>query len=300
MVVFLFVAQTDTWNTFPILVILLYPAWYIFMAASIYMTVAVAVNRCLEIKMLRGNVPRSLRSFLNSGVAQSLAVFLWANVFILPRWFEYKIVDTVNVKNVTLEDNVTIVEVNETVAGIDYTWLRKNDNYNLYYWGIMNPTCFLVIPLTIMVVSTILMLRQLRAVTASLSAAVIQRNHEKRNRSISVMLIGIITLFVICHLGKVIFSCYQLWGGIAVYNEQWVKNLIIVNDTLAVSNSSLNFAIYCKDLLFRQCAGKVYHKFLQCPQCPTDKNAGKSETFVMGETSRSSDATPLQSPEMTR
>ena len=230
------------------------------MAASVYMTATVAVNRCLELKMVRGNMPHCLRLFLNSGLAQSFSVLLWAIIFILPRWFEYEIVGT----------------------GVNFTWLRKNANYNLYYWGIMNPVCFLVIPLTIMVVSTILMLRQLRAVTASLNhISVIRRNQEKRNKSISIMLIGIIILFVICHLGKLIFSCYQLWGGLAVYDEDWVKNLIIVNDTLAVTNSSLNFAIYCKDLLFRKCAKKVYNNFLKCQRSPTEWYVSSSEMTTL-------------------
>ena len=240
--------------------IVLCPAWYTFMAASVYMTATVAVNRCLELKMVRGNMPHCLRLFLNSGLAQSFSVLLWAIIFILPRWFEYEIVGT----------------------GVNFTWLRKNANYNLYYWGIMNPVCFLVIPLTIMVVSTILMLRQLRAVTASLNhISVIRRNQEKRNKSISIMLIGIIILFVICHLGKLIFSCYQLWGGLAVYDEDWVKNLIIVNDTLAVTNSSLNFAIYCKDLLFRKCAKKVYNNFLKCQRSPTEWYVSSSEMTTL-------------------
>ena len=29
----------------------------------------------------------------------------------------------------TLDDNVTVVEVNETVAEVDTTWLRQNDDY---------------------------------------------------------------------------------------------------------------------------------------------------------------------------
>ena len=95
------------------------------------------------------------------------------------------------------------------------------------------------------------------------------------------MLIGIIVLFVFCHLGKLIFSCYQLWGGLAIYDEDWVKNLIIVNDTLAVINSSLNFAIYCKDLLFRKCARKVYNKFLKCQESPTEWYVSSSEMTTL-------------------
>ena len=165
---------TDTWNTYPILVILLYPACSTFEASSIYMTVAVAVNRCLEITMLRGKKPGFLRSFRNSGVAQSLAIFFWATIFIFPHWFEYEIVERVDTKNVTLEDNITIIQVNETATDIGYTWLRENDDYNLYYGGVLKPICFTFLPFVIMVVSSILMLRQLRTVTAYLSASVHQ------------------------------------------------------------------------------------------------------------------------------
>ena len=300
-VVFCDVSHTDTWNTFPILVLLLYPTWYIFMTSSIYMTVAVAVNRCLEMRKVGGKKPpRFLRFFHNSGVAQSLAVFLWANIFIFPRWFDYKIVDVVNKWNVTLEDSITTVEVNETVAGIDYTWLRKNKDYNRAYQGIMNPLFLVIIPLAVMVVSSILLLRHMRAMATVLSTS----DQEKRNRSVTTMLIGIIVLFVICHMGKIIFFCYQLWGGIEVYEELWVKNLIIVNDTLGVVNSSLNFAIYCKDLLFRQATKKVYGNFLMCLMSK-DNDASKSEFFVLsttnkaetrtlGENSHCREAEPLQ------
>ena len=281
------------------------------------MTVVLAVNRCLEIKMLRGTRISCLRSFLNSGMAQLLAVFLWATVFLLPRWFEYKIVDKVNMKNVTLMDNFTIV--NDTVTSIEFTWLRNSDNYNLYYYGIMNPMCCMVIPLAIMVVSSILMLRQIRAVTASLTISVHQRNQEKRNRRMSMMLLGIIMLLVICHLGDMIIKCYQ---GYQIsshtnstkstdYNEPWMINFTIINNTLAVTNSSLNFAIYCKDSLFRQCARKICNKFLKWP---TDRNASNSKTIdylstrirgetkmtSKGETSFSSEAKPLQNKDTFR
>ena len=280
------------------------------------MTVVLAVNRCLEIKMLRGTRISCLRSFLNSGMAQSLAVFLWATVFLLPRWFEYKIVDKVNMKNVTLMDNFTIV--NDTVTSIDFTWLRKSDNYNLYYYGIMNPMCCMVIPLAIMVVSSILMLRQIRAVTASLTISVHQRNQEKRNRRMSMMLLGIIMLLVICHLGDMIIKCYQAYQisshtnstKSTDYNEPWMINFTIINNTLAVTNSSLNFAIYCKDSLFRQCARKICYKFLKWP---TDRNASNSKTVDLstrirgetkmtsrGETSFSSEAQPLQNKDTFR
>jgi hypothetical protein len=41
-----------------------------------------------------------------------------------------------------------------------------------------------------------------------------------------------------------------------------VRHLIVFNHILIVLNSSLNFAIYCKDLVFRQCVRKVYDKLM--------------------------------------
>ena len=254
--------NADTLDTYPIFVIVLRPAWKIFLASSIYMTVAVAVNRCLEIVMYRREIPHCLHSFLNSGVGQTLTVFLWANIINLPRWFDYKLVD----------------------HNIKHTWLRDDDDYNFYYLGIVTPTCFLAIPLAIMVLSTILMLRELRAVTARVSIREIQRNQEKRNRSISILLIGIIILFVVCHFPKVIISCYHrihLEGDNEAYENDWVKILNVIKHTLAVTNCSLNFAIYCKDLLFRQCAMKIYNNFIKCPQSPTENTTSTTETLSL-------------------
>ena len=212
--------------------------------------------------MSRAEMPHCLRSFLNSGVAQSLTVFLWANIINLPRWFDYKVVD----------------------HNIKHTRLRDNDNYNFYYLGIVTPMCFLAIPLAIMVISTILMLRQLRAVTTRMSIREIQRNQEKRNRSISILLIGIIILFVVCHFPTVILSCYHRMhheGDNEVFEKDWVKILNVIKHTLAVTNSSLNFAIYCKDMLFRQCAMKIYNMFFKCPLSPTDNTTSTTETLSL-------------------
>lgn len=70
------------------------------------------------------------------------------------------------------------------------------------------------------------------------------------------MLIGIIVLSFVCHIGEVIVSLYEMYlyletGGKGDFPE-WARNLIVVNHVLIVSNSSLNFVIYCKDLVSRQ------------------------------------------------
>ena len=54
----------------------------------------------------------------------------------------------------------------------------------------------------------------------------------------------------------------------------WAKNVIVVNHLLIVLNSSLNFAIYCKDLVFRQTVRKVYGAIF--------KKKGASSSFAGG------------------
>ena len=164
--------------------------------------------------------------------------------------------------------------------------LRDTESFKTFYLGILSPICLLVIPLTMMVVSTILMLRQLWAVTASLSHTVIQENQERRNRSISIMLIGIIILFVICHLPTSILSLYQ-HAAHKGSEAHWVKYVNVIKHTLAVTNSSLNFAVYCKDIIFRRCARMIYNKFfLNCQRSPTDQSSGTSETPNLSEMPR--------------
>merc|ERR1719305_1818628 len=115
------------------------------MTASIYMTVAVAVNRYLEMSTIGGRGGCFFNIF-NSGVVQSVIVFLCATAFNLPRWYEYEFKYRVDTTNVTLEDNVTVVEVNETVVDVDTTWLRQDDQYIRDYIVIANTMCVLIIP----------------------------------------------------------------------------------------------------------------------------------------------------------
>ena len=94
-------------------------------------------------------------------------------------------------------------------------------------------------------------------------------------------------------MGEMIVSCYEIRQRLAQTEEeterlggdidfpQWVRNLIVVNHILIVANSSLNFAIYCKDLLFRKCAKKVYNNFLKCQRSPTEWYVSSSEMTTL-------------------
>ena len=84
-----------------------------------------------------------------------------------------------------------------------------------------------------------------------------EQARRRRNRNITLMLIGVIVLFLVCNIGEVVISCVELYH---VYHDTrveqfdksiFIQNVIAINHLLHVINSSLNFVIYCKDVLFR-------------------------------------------------
>ena len=85
-----FLFSLPTWSTtyerylFPMLVPVLFPMTNTFMTASIYMTVAVAVNRYMEMAM-----DLVVPCRVHSGVKQALIVFIAAALFNFPRWLEF-------------------------------------------------------------------------------------------------------------------------------------------------------------------------------------------------------------------
>ena len=167
-------------------------------------------------------------------------------------------------------NNGTTLHYNNTILAIDSTDLRENDAYVRDYTLIANTVCVLLIPTAIMLVSTCLIVRQMIGQQPSALVYTNQQEKErkKRNRSITLMLIAINVLFFVCHFGEVIVSLYEMFlvietGNNTVAFPEWARNLIVVNHFLIVTNSSLNFVIYCKDLVFRQTLLKVYGRFIK-------------------------------------
>ena len=97
-----------------------------------------------------------------------------------------------------------------------------------------------------------------------------EQARRRRNRNITLMLIGVIVLFLVCNIGEVVISCVELYH---VYHDTrveqfdksiFIQNVIAINHLLHVINSSLNFVIYCKDVLFRYyCEGQLYAEYEQ-------------------------------------
>ena len=101
---------------------------------------------------------------------------------------------------------------------------------------------------------------------ASLSSSQ-DRARRRRNQTITLVLIGIIVLFLICHIGEVAISIYELadlLDGERTAFPVWANTVVIVNHLLIVMNSSLNFVIYCKDVVFRWELWKDFSYFPCC------------------------------------
>ena len=69
-------------------------------------------------------------------------------------------------------------------------------------------------------------------------------------------LLGVIVLNFACNIGEVVLSGvelgYTLRGSREVFAQsKIVVGVITINNFLKVVNSSLNFVIYCKDVVFR-------------------------------------------------
>ena len=116
---------------------------------------------------------------------------------------------------------------------------------------------------------------------ASLSSSQ-DRARRRRNQTITLVLIGIIVLFLICHIGEVAISIYELadlLDGERTAFPVWANTVVIVNHLLIVMNSSLNFVIYCKDVVFRW---EIWKDFSYFPCC-CDVFAKNRETTYLSK-----------------
>ena len=243
----------------------LYPITNTLMTCSSYMTVAVAINRYLDIvgNVSMVNIPR-----LTNGYLQAFIVLLASSAVNAPRWFEFSCCKyNTEMINVTDKTSGNIIEENVTIAILPIiNDIRDKYEYVLYYTVITSNVLTLLLPMILLSISAVLIFREM-ARTANLTAGLLsdaeETSRRRRYQSVTFMLIGIIILFIFCRVGELLISIYELvmliLNGRRESFPASVRMIIIFNHFLLVCNSSLNFAIYCKDVFFRQCLRKLYH-----------------------------------------
>jgi len=256
-------------NIFPYTVPYLYPTCNTFMTCSIYMTVGVAVNRYLDISDSCRQVRR-----IKSGYIQAAIIFFMSAIVNIPRWFEFdyeSALETVNVTEISQTSGEEMVfEVNRSRIVATPTALRQNDQYIRDYTLISATVLIVLLPMMIMMVSSILIYRTMEAnASISVFSDAQEQARRRRNRSITLMLFGIIFLFLLCHVGEVFISFYELIN--VIYGERsafpaWARMTVTINHLLVVMNSSLNFVIYCK-VRFEIKSNSVITKWMELAKC---------------------------------
>ena len=224
------------------------------MTCSSYITVAVAVNRYLDIVSTNRTIPR-----LNNGYKQAFIVFLAAAAVNAPRWIEFSCCDYKTIStNITDEETGEVTTVNNTMVLPILNPMRDNYEYIRDYTLISCNFLTLLLPMILMSISSVLIYHEMEKAT-KLTGGVFSDAQEaarrRRNRSVTLMLFGIIVLFIICRVGEFAISMYELImmvrNGKREDFPEYIRAIVSINNLLLVCNSSLNFAIYCKDVLFR-------------------------------------------------
>nr|XP_040571091.1 G-protein coupled receptor daf-37-like [Lepeophtheirus salmonis] len=270
-------SETYQKRIFPLTVPFLYPVTNTFMTCSVYMTVSVAVNRYLDLHITSSSSKSIYNGYIQAGI-----VFIFSTIMNIPRWFEFRYgrsYDLVNssfvvtslLKNGSSVSQVVYSTRNLSVLILEATELRKDNSYIRDYTLIANSFLVVAVPTCIMLLSSVLIYRQMLGTTNASYRFSNERERirRKRNRNITLMLIGIIFLFLICHIGEIAISVYELvdlLDGERSDFPPWAKNTVICNHLLVVINSSLNFVIYCKDVIFRESAVSIYKQIKGAPR----------------------------------
>ena len=250
-------------DQFPHIAPYLFPITNICMTCSCYMTVAVSVNRCIgTVCSASSRFPR-----IKNGYLQALIVLVVSVCVNAPRWLEFSCCNYKTVlSNVT--DTVTgaVTTINRTRLEPIVNPIRNDPSYVRDYTLIASNVLTLLLPMIILSISAVLIYNEM-ARTANMTAGLLSdaedTSRRRRYQGVTFMLIGIIILFIFCRVGELFVSIYEL-TMLVIYAHRdsfhnLVRNIININHFLLVCNSSLNFAIYCKDVFFRKCLLKLYH-----------------------------------------
>jgi hypothetical protein len=250
--------------TFHLVAPYLYPITNTLLTCSSYMTVVVIANKYLLI----GKIIQQKRSrLLLNRYMQLLMVSLAAISVNIPRWLEFSCCNYGNRPLRTInKTSGEIMTRNITTMYVVINPIRDQYEYIRDYTLISSNLLTLLFPMILMSIFAGLIYREMEKSTSLVSSDFHEsdgKEQERRNRSLTFVLIGIIILFIVCRIGELGISVYEL---IMIIREgerksfpEYIRAIISINSLLLVCNSSFNFIIYYKDMLFRRCFLKLYY-----------------------------------------
>jgi hypothetical protein len=229
---------------------------------------------------------------IKNGYMQALIVLVVSAAVNAPRWMEFSCCREKSViLNITDSLTGNITSVNTTTLLPIINPMRDKYEYVLYYTLITSNVLTLLLPMILLLISAVLIYNEM-AKTANLTAGLLSDADEtarrRRYQSVTFMLIGIIILFIFCRIGELLITIYELimlvLNGERVSFHASARAIISLNHFLLVCNSSLNFAIYCKDVFFRQCLLKLYRALRGQKQ--STRNLSSQETQLVTRSTR--------------
>ncbi|XP_040563388.1 FMRFamide receptor [Lepeophtheirus salmonis] len=226
-------------SVIPYLFLIFYPSGNIALYGSIYTTLAISIERYRGIT----SPIRSRTEPKQKLIKYLIPVLLLSIGFNVPKMFESSLNEMKDLNN-----NTILVAQN--------TWLSRNIAYTHYYkvWSDLILTT--IIPLSVLIFcngSIVVTIRKSRDIQISATSA---NKRMKQEFALSMVLIGIVFVFFICHIFRFFLAFYRVsvtkrtvsclrHKGLVAQQPEWLYAITAISHFMLTVNSSVNFLVYC-------------------------------------------------------
>lgn len=214
---------------------------------SIYATVVLSVERYIAVSrpvQYHIMVNASGNSPWRRVLAYMVPTIVFAVIFNFPKNFEL------------YPDEIFDGETNSTRIQFLPTKLRTHPDYVLYYQNILRFFVTGILPFGALLclntgIYKFMRKRRAQAATLTNSNSNTRQAEAEENRQ-ALVLFFIVILFLVCNLPRIILNCYEVFIITKIDDQDpcftlpaWVLIINLVNLVLMVTNSSINFFVYC-------------------------------------------------------
>ena len=247
-----------------------YPVRSIFMVSSIYMTIALTLERYHAITSPVEYRVRERTSMSKRLCYYVMPVSILSILYYLPKWLDLNVgevndceKDVRTIKTTTTDDyNNSAMDVNPT-CNITYplvpTKLRVNHHYVFWYINISNLLLTAIIPVGVLTYLNCRIYSSLKqfvarqpSINQTQSASSARRQQTNDVKKVFI-LFSIVIIFVLCHSIRVILNIDEFINLTRFKEERekgcdgvnfWAQVIVPINQLLIILNSSANFFIY--------------------------------------------------------
>merc|ERR1719206_32498 len=231
----------------------LLPLAQIGLTGSIYLTVAISIERHTTVVHPFFKLSHSWSSSI-----YIIPTVIFSIVYNIPKFME--LTTEVRTKTVIAEDPEVENKTLEAIVVVA-TKLRQNTNYVQLYVIYMNLIFNGIIPLMTLVILNTLVYRRLKALSQCVEAPLRSSSVQWREVMLAKVSCLIVAVFIVCHSVRWIPNIFELQQGTS--NKEhlkwppWVQYTTHFSHLLTVINSSVNFYIY----FLKHYRGNIFRRF---------------------------------------